>query len=60
MGCLAKSAVLDSEGKPKKIIVIGGGIAGIKAAHTLSKNGYRVVVLESADYVGGRLYSKHF
>ena len=58
MGCLSNSAVLDADGKPKKVIIIGAGISGIKAAHTLSKKGYRVVVLESGDYVGGRLYSK--
>ena len=58
MGCLSNSAVFDAEGKPKKVIIIGAGISGIKAAHILSNKGYRVIVLESADYVGGRLYSK--
>jgi phytoene dehydrogenase-like protein len=57
MDCCLKSAVLNAEGKPKKVVVIGAGIAGITAAHHLSKKGYRVVVLDSANYVGGRLYS---
>lgn len=34
-------------------VVIGGGIAGLAAAYTLHKRGYRVLVIESTNRVGG-------
>ncbi|MEZ5457756.1 MAG: NAD(P)/FAD-dependent oxidoreductase [Steroidobacteraceae bacterium] len=36
------------------VIVIGAGLAGLNAALILEEQGYRVTVLEAADYVGGR------
>lgn len=36
-------------------IVIGAGIAGLTAAYELHKAGLRVLILESKDYVGGRI-----
>ncbi|MCB2108219.1 MAG: FAD-dependent oxidoreductase [Rhodobacteraceae bacterium] len=36
------------------MIVIGAGLAGLNAALTLESQGFKVVVLEAADYVGGR------
>jgi oxygen-dependent protoporphyrinogen oxidase len=38
-------------------IVIGGGIAGLSAAHHLSARGIDVIVLEACDRVGGRMTS---
>ena len=37
------------------VIVIGAGLAGLAAAHTLAKAGVRSLVLESSDSVGGRV-----
>lgn len=37
------------------VIVIGAGLAGLKAAHVLVDAGKRVVVLEARDRVGGRM-----
>ena len=37
----------------KHAIVIGGGPAGIKAAHSLQKQGVRVTLLEHAEVLGG-------
>ncbi len=37
----------------KKIIVIGGGIAGLTSAYQLQKNGYQVTLLESNAQLGG-------
>lgn len=34
--------------------VIGGGLAGLSAACTLAARGYRVVVFESNDWIGGK------
>ena len=39
----------------KKAIIIGGGIAGIKSAFELKKNGLDVVIIETSDYLGGRM-----
>ncbi len=41
----------------QKVIVIGAGVAGISAAMNLSRNGYEVTVLESREFVGGRMFS---
>ncbi len=38
---------------PTKIAVIGGGIAGLTAAHELAVAGHSVVLLESSDQLGG-------
>jgi dimethylamine/trimethylamine dehydrogenase len=37
------------------ILVIGGGPAGLEAATTLSKRGYRVTIAEKEDQLGGRI-----
>lgn len=38
---------------PKDVVVIGAGIAGLAVAFTLKNAGYRVLVLERADRIGG-------
>ncbi len=40
----------------KKVVVIGGGPAGMKAAVELSRKGHRVSIFEKAGTLGGRLY----
>jgi oxygen-dependent protoporphyrinogen oxidase len=40
-------------------IVIGGGIAGLSAAHHLAACGVGVTILEASDRVGGRMTSDH-
>ncbi|KWT57433.1 amino acid oxidase [Streptomyces albus subsp. albus] len=37
-----------------KIVIVGGGIAGLTAAYELGKAGYDCTVLEAADRTGGR------
>jgi len=39
------------------VIVIGAGIAGLAAAHTLGQAGVSVTVLEARDRLGGRIYT---
>jgi cyclohexanone monooxygenase len=38
------------------VIVVGAGFAGLHALHSLRESGYRVVVLEAGDGVGGTWY----
>jgi oxygen-dependent protoporphyrinogen oxidase len=45
----------DSRTGTGQVIVIGGGIAGLAAAHRLLDRGARVTVLEASDRVGGKL-----
>lgn len=42
----------------KRIVVIGGGLAGSAAAHVLVERGYDVTIIEQRDYIGGRIHSK--
>ncbi len=42
---------------PKKIIVGGGGIAGLSCAYELKKRGHEVVVMETAHRYGGKVHT---
>jgi len=39
----------------KRVIVVGAGIAGLAAGHTLSRQGFSVKILEASSRVGGRM-----
>ncbi|MGP9017914.1 protoporphyrinogen oxidase [Streptomyces sp. BR1] len=39
------------------IVVVGGGIAGLAAAHRLLESGVRVTLLEATDRLGGKLHA---
>src|SRR6516164_968707 len=39
------------------VIILGGGVAGMSAAHELIERGFEVVVLESGDIAGGKARS---
>lgn len=41
--------------KKKKVLVVGGGVAGLKAAVTAAQRGHEVVLCEKSDKVGGIL-----
>jgi squalene-associated FAD-dependent desaturase len=41
----------------KKIVVIGGGFAGLSSASFLSNSGFKVELLEASPKLGGRAYS---
>ena len=43
--------------KPKKVIVVGAGMAGLVATFELAQVGHDVMVLESQTRVGGRVYT---
>lgn len=42
--------------KVKKVLVIGGGPAGIEAAKVLKKRGHDVTIMEKSDKLGGQIY----
>ena len=44
----------------KKVVVVGGGPAGMKAAITAAQRGHEVILLEKEDHLGGQLnYAKY-
>ncbi|MEZ5002894.1 MAG: FAD-dependent oxidoreductase [Chitinophagales bacterium] len=45
---------------PRKVAVIGGGIAGIASASALSERGFEVHLFEKANYLGGKVGSWTF
>jgi len=44
----------------KEVAIIGGGAAGLLAAHELLKMGVKPIIYEFAPRLGGRLYSRSF
>jgi mycofactocin system FadH/OYE family oxidoreductase 2 len=48
LGTLAKAA------KPKKVAVVGGGPAGLRAALTAAQRGHQVTLFEARDQLGGQ------
>ena len=41
--------------KTKRVVIIGGGAAGLSAAYTLKKRGIDPILLEANDWIGGRM-----
>ena len=39
----------------ERVVIVGGGAAGLGAAYTLKKRGFTPILLEAEDHVGGRL-----
>jgi monoamine oxidase len=48
---------LEHRGSPKKIIVIGAGLAGLSASFELTQAGHDVTILEAQTRPGGRAWS---
>ena len=42
---------------PKTVVVIGGGLAGLAAARSLTRDGYVVTLVEKRPFLGGRAFS---
>lgn len=48
---------LEGNGKGKKVIILGAGLAGMAAAYELMKLGYECIILEARERAGGRVFS---
>jgi len=51
----AREPARTSSGRTKRVIVAGGGIAGLSCAYELMKRGHDVTVLEAAGHTGGHV-----
>ena len=61
LGCIEnprtgrESVPLRSPGRPRRVVVVGGGPAGMQAAVTAAERGHRVVLLERESRLGGQI-----
>lgn len=53
LGREAEYALLKTD-KPKKVLIIGGGVSGLEAAITLKARGHNPIVCEASDSLGGQ------
>ncbi len=51
------AAAAERPSEEPQIIVVGAGIAGLAAASELAASGYRILVLEARDRLGGRIWT---
>lgn len=54
---LLRTASVPGPESRKKVIVVGAGISGLRAASILYQNGIDVVVVEARDRIGGRIFT---
>ena len=54
LGTANTSEVVPAEAS-RKVVIIGGGPAGLEAAITASRRGHKVILLEKKDHLGGML-----
>lgn len=45
------------DGIPKKIVIVGAGLAGLAAGYELKRAGHTPIILEAQQRVGGRVYT---
>lgn len=55
----AAAALAPEDAWRRRVIVVGGGLAGLTAALDLTDHGWDVVVLEARTRVGGRVHTVH-
>ncbi|MEO1137735.1 MAG: FAD-dependent oxidoreductase, partial [Pseudomonadota bacterium] len=56
-GTLAACAPAITQRKDADVIVIGAGLSGLFSAMWLAEQGYKVIVLEASNRIGGRLWT---
>lgn len=52
---LAQLPVLERRGAPQRVVIVGGGLAGLCAAYELQAQGHQATVLEAQKRPGGRV-----
>src|SRR5690606_23396054 len=45
----------DRKGAPRKVLVVGAGLAGLEAARRAAFSGHRVTLCESRAWIGGQI-----
>ncbi len=45
------------DSKPKKVLIVGAGVAGLVAGYELKRAGHDPIILETQQRVGGRIYT---
>jgi len=56
-GALVGLPPVDAVGRIPRIVIVGGGVAGLNAAYTLRKAGVRAIVYEASERTGGRIFT---
>ncbi|OOS04405.1 2,4-dienoyl-CoA reductase [Moraxella cuniculi DSM 21768] len=54
LACFESQIALKPAKKPKKIVIIGAGVAGLSAAVTAATRGHQVVIYEAKPFIGGQ------
>ena len=54
--CIDREFLERKSGAPKKVLVVGGGVAGMTAAITACDRGHDVTLVESSERLGGLLF----
>lgn len=55
IGREAELATVTATAQPKRVVVVGGGVAGLEAARIAALRGHRVVLIEKAAALGGQV-----
>ena len=54
---LALPAITAAQSRPRRVIVIGAGLAGLSLAYELDRAGWSVTILEARTRPGGRVFT---
>ena len=57
---LARIEAANTTAKPKNVLILGAGIAGLAAGYELQRLGHEVHIIEAQPRVGGRIYTHRF